>query len=185
MNTRLARRQTSRQTSLGLTLIEALMVTATAAASLGVTLPGWQDVRRAHQLESAAAQFAADAMQARSLAVALAAPVRLTVQQPEGGACYVIHTGHANDCTCDSQGRAACQGDAQALRVVGFDAAQPVRLRSNSASMLFDADRGTVTPTGTVSLSLPSGNGMNAVINIMGRVRRCTTGEPVAGYPAC
>lgn len=181
MNTR----QSRRQSSCGFTLIDSLVVVATLAVTLGTALPGLQAARQARQLEGAAAQLSTDVMHARSLAVAMVTPVRLSVQQQRGGACYVVHTGHAGDCSCDDQGRATCTGGAQSLHAVGFNASQSVQLRSNSPSMLFDPDRGTVTPTGTLSLSLPDGRGLNAVVNIMGRVRRCATGAAMTGYPEC
>jgi type IV fimbrial biogenesis protein FimT len=60
-----------------------------------------------------------------------------------------------------------------------------VALSSSSASMLFDAERGTVTPTGTLRLRLADGRAVHHVVNIMGRVRTCSPAGRVAGHPAC
>jgi len=169
----------------GLTLVESLAAIAPLAVTLGSVLPGLQQARERRHLEGAAAQLATDIRHARSLAVSQAAPVRFKVQQTVDGACYVIHTGHASDCTCNSQGVARCQPGAQALRVAGFGRDMPVRLSSNSASILFDGDRGTVTPTATFSLTLPDGRGLRQIVNIMGRVRACSPAAAVAGYPGC
>ena len=176
-----ARRQAQR----GLSLVESTMALAVIAVTLGAALPTFTQARDRRHLEGAAAQLATDLRHARSLAVSHRTPIRLSVQQASGGSCYVVHTGAAGDCQCTGTGTATCSANAQALRVVGFDADQPVQMLSNSRSILFDPDRGTVSPTGTVKLQLPSGAAIHEVINIMGRVRACSPAPALAGYPAC
>jgi type IV fimbrial biogenesis protein FimT len=56
---------------------------------------------------------------------------------------------------------------------------------ASSASMLFDADRGTVTPTGTLRLQLADGRAIHHVVNIMGRARTCSPRGAVPGHPPC
>lgn len=169
----------------GLTLIESLISLAVVAVSLGAAAPGFQQMQEQRQLEGAAAQLATDLRHARSLAVARRAPVRLSVQLSEGASCYVVHTGSAGDCRCSGAGTAVCTSGAQALRTVGFEAGRHLRLTSTSASMLFDPDRGTVSPTGTLNLQARSGASIRQVVNIMGRVRACSPGATMPGYPAC
>ena len=169
----------------GLTLIECVVTLAIIVITLGAAIPTFTQARERRHLEGAAAQLATDIHHARSLAVSHGAPVRLRVQQASDGSCYVVHTGSAGDCQCTGAGTSSCRGSGQALRTVGFERGGPVRLASNSASMLFDADRGTVTPTGTLSLQLPSGATIRQIVNIMGRVRSCSPGAAVVGYVAC
>ena len=169
----------------GLTLIECVVTLAIIVITLGAAIPTFTQARERRHLEGAAAQLATDIRHARSLAVSHGAPVRLRVQQASDGSCYVVHTGSAGDCQCTGAGTSSCRGSAQALRTVGFERGGPVHLASNSASMLFDADRGTVTPTGTLSLQLPSGATIRQIVNIMGRVRSCSPGAAVVGYVAC
>ncbi len=169
----------------GLTLVESLISLAVVAVSLGAAAPGFQQMLERRQLEGAAAQLATDLRHARSLAVARRAPVRLSVQIVEGSSCYVVHTGSAGDCRCSGEGTAVCTAGAQALRTVGFEAGRSLRLSSTSASMLFDPDRGTVTPTGTLHLQSSSGESIRQVVNIMGRVRACSPSGSMPGYPAC
>ena len=169
----------------GLTLVESLISLAVVAVSLGAAAPGFQQMQERRQLEGASAQLATDLRHARSLAVARHAPVRLSVQLSEGSSCYVVHTGSAGDCRCSGAGAAVCTAGAEALRTVGFEAGRRLRLTSSSASMLFDPDRGTVTPTGTLHLQASSGASLRQVVNIMGRVRACSPGSSMPGYPAC
>ncbi len=169
----------------GLTMVESLIVLAVTAVTLGSALPAFQQARQLRHLEGAAFQMATDLRLARSLAVAHGAPVRLSVQQPAGGSCYVVHTGSAGACTCSATGQATCSGAAQPLRSVGFESTGPVRLATAPTSMLFDADRGTVTPTGTMRFQLQGGPAIHQVVNIMGRVRACSPAAALRGYPAC
>ena len=68
---------------------------------------------------------------------------------------------------------------------MGFDARGALQVASNSGSMLFDPNRGTVTPTGTLRVQLQSGQALHQVVNIMGRVRACSPAGAVPGYPTC
>lgn len=169
----------------GLTLVECVVTLAIIVITLGAALPTFTQARERRHLEGAAAQLATDLRLTRSLAVSHRAPVRFRVQQVSDGSCYVVHTGAAGDCQCTGTGTSSCRGSAQALRTVGFERGGPVQLASNSASMLFDADRGTVTPTGTLSLQLQGGVTIRQIVNIMGRVRSCSPGAAAVGYAAC
>jgi type IV fimbrial biogenesis protein FimT len=145
--------------------------------------PGWADARDRRSLEAASAQLATDLRLTRSLAVAQGQAVRLTL--PAAQACYVVHTGPARACSCDATGAATCSEGAQALHVAALPGAGRVALSSSSGSMLFDADRGTVTPTGTLRLRLSDGRAVHHVVNIMGRTRTCSPAGRVAGHPVC
>ena len=169
----------------GLTLVECLITLAVVAVSLGAAAPSLRQMQERRQLEGAAAQLTTDIRHARSAAVARRAPVRLSVQTGEGSSCYVVHTGSAGDCGCSSSGEAVCSAGAEALRTVGFEAGRHLRLSSTSASMLFDPDRGTVTPTGTLQLQTADGAAIRQIVNIMGRVRACSPGGSMPGYRTC
>ena len=180
-----ARHGGPRRAQRGVTLVECVVTLAIIVITLGAAIPTFTQARERRHLEGAAAQLATDLRHARSLAVSHRASVRFSVQQVADGSCYVVHTGPAGDCQCTGAGSSSCRGNAQALRTVGFERAGPVHLASNSASMLFDADRGTVTPTGTLSLQLQGGATIRQIVNIMGRVRSCSPGAAAVGYVAC
>lgn len=180
-----SRKNSRRDSQIGFSLIESLAALAVMAVSLGAGLPSFKQAAERRHLEGAAAQLATDIRMARGLAVSHQASVRFSVQQASDGACYVIHTGRAGDCRCTGAGTAVCVAGAQALRSVGFAATGPVQFSANSASMLFDADRGTVTPTGTLSLQLRNGAAIRHIVNIMGRVRSCSPAGVVSGHAAC
>ena len=180
-----AQRRGQRRTQRGLTLIECVVTLAIIVITLGAAIPTFTQARERRHLEGAAAQLATDLRHARGLAVSHQSPVRFHVQQATDGSCYIVHTGQAGACQCTGAGTSSCRGNAQVLRTVGFGAASPVRLASNSASMLFDPTRGTVTPTGTLTLQLQGGATIRQIVNIMGRVRSCSPGAAVTGYVAC
>lgn len=175
----------ARQAQRGLSLVESLISVAVLAVSVGTVAPGFNQVLARRHLDGVSAQLATDLRLARSLAVSHRAPVRLSVHNKAGLSCYVIHTGSASECSCTGSDTAACTGGAQALRAVSFDPSHEVRISSSSASMLFDPDRGTVTPTGTLRLHARNGDTIHQVVNIMGRVRTCSPGGAVPGHPKC
>jgi type IV fimbrial biogenesis protein FimT len=172
-----------RRRQAGTSLVEASIVLAITGLLAGSVLPGWGDARERRQLEVASAQLATDLRLTRSLAVSRSQPVRLTTTAAQ--ACYVVHTGPAGACSCDASGAAFCSGTAQALRTAVLPGAGRVGLSVSSGSMLFDADRGTVTPTGTFRLRLADGRAIHHVVNIMGRARTCSPAGQVAGHPVC
>ena len=169
----------------GLSCLEAMAALAVAAFAAGSAAPSFTQARERRHLEGTAMQLATDLRYARSLAATHRAPVRFAVQVQGADACYVLHTGSTNQCRCTSAGAVTCSGEAQALRVVGFRATDPVRLASGSTSLLFDPDRGTVTPTATIKLRGAGNQAVHQIINIMGRVRACTPGGAMPGFPAC
>lgn len=166
----------------GLTLIEAGIVAAIAAVLVGAALPSFQQARERRHLEGLAAQLRTDIAHARSLAVARNQSVRLGLA---AGSCYVLHTGAAGACSCSDDGKASCKGDATLLRHEAFTPGSGVRLSSNSTSMVFDGQRGTVSPTGTIKLTGSSGAAIHTVVNIMGRARHCSPAPALPGYPKC
>lgn len=166
-----APRSGQRRTQRGLTLIECVVTLAIIVITLGAAIPSFTEARERRQLEGAAAQLATDIRHARSLAVSQATPIRLRVQQTVDGTCYVVHSGPAGTCSCTSQGTSQCSANARAFQSVGFDARGALQVASNSSSMLFDPNRGTVTPTGTLRIRLQSGQALHQVVNVMGRVR--------------
>ncbi len=176
-------RRPNRRRQLGTSLVEATIALAITGTLAGSVLPGLNEARERRALEAASAQLATDLRLARSLAVAQGQPVRLRVNA--GAACYVVHTGPAGACSCDGAGSASCGGTALALRVAALPGNGLVSLSTTSSSMLIDADRGTVTPTGTLRLRLADGRAVHHVVNIMGRVRTCSPAGAVAGHPVC
>lgn len=170
----------------GLTLVETLCCLIITGMLLAGALPSLRELRLRQTLHSAAAVLETDVQYARSLARSADRSVRLTLQTgTDGGSCYVIHTGTAGACSCDTgTGAAQCDGDATLLRVQSLPAAAAVRLSSASRSIVFDAGQGTVTPTATFVLADRDGRAVHQIVNILGRTRSCSP-SGLAGYRAC
>ena len=178
-------RNSFRNSQRGLTLIEVCATLAIASILAGTAAPSFKDIKQRRTLEGVSTELATDLQYVRSEAVARNQSVRLTVQQFAGGACYVIHTGSSTACQCAADGTVACAAGAQALKTVVLPNERRVDLASNSVSMLWHPDRGTVTPTGTLRLSLPDGKAIHHVVNILGRARTCSPQGQVSGQKVC
>lgn len=175
-----------KQAQRGLTLVEAGTATAIAAAALVTALPGFGDLLDARRAEGVAAELATDLRFARSEAVSRNAGVRVRLQgDADGTRCYVIHTGSAGACSCLDAGPPVCSGDAEPIKAVRFASDDRVQVQANVGSMLFDPVRGTVTPTGTLTILAADGRQMRHVVNILGRVRSCAAVGDWAGLKPC
>jgi type IV fimbrial biogenesis protein FimT len=169
----------------GISLVESLIVMAIAAVALGAAAPGLQQATERRHLEGAAAQLETDLMFARSLAVSGNRSLRVSFEATATGSCYVIHAGPAGACHCSNDGASVCKSGEPAVRTVFFDASASVGVHSNVRSILFDPDRGTSTPTGTIRVLGRGEAAIHKIVNIMGRVRSCAPAPGLAGYPPC
>lgn len=168
----------------GLTLLELLIVVAITAVVAASAAPSFSALLEARRLESAAMRLAADIQFVRSEAITRNRSLRLSVQAGEGASCWIVHTGAAADCRCDAA-VATCNGSARVIRSVVLPGSDRVGLSANVGSMLFDPLHGTITPTGTLRLAAAHAGTVHHVVNVLGRVRSCSPGATVPGYPAC
>ena len=169
----------------GFTLIESLIGLAVVGVIVGSVLPNFGAALERRHLEGAAAQLETDILYTRSQAVATNEALRMRFQQGGSGSCYVVHSGPANACECQADGSATCSAAGQTYRSVGFAPTGAVQLRANVNAILFSPNLGTSTPTGTLRLSGRQDRAVHLVVNLMGRVRACSPGAAINGYPAC
>lgn len=168
----------------GLTAVEMAVTLGVVAVLLGTAIPGLQELRQRRQAEAIAAQLETDLQLARAEAVARNDGVRMAFHQDTTGSCYVMHTGPAAGCRCDSGGATLCMAGSDPLRSFALGPGTRVHLRANSGSLVFDPVKGTVTPTTTIRIDSPAGQ-IRVVVNVMGRVRTCAPEGGLAGYPRC
>lgn len=169
----------------GFTLIESLLVATILLIIIAAVAPAFSGTIERRRIEGLVHQFETDVRYAQAEAQARAGSVRLSFSPVANGSCYIVHTGGPTDCTCTAQGDAECIGAARALRVAYVPARDRVQVSSNSKSMLFNAARQTVTPTGTVTFSGSQGRSVKQIVNVTGRVRTCSPQGSVAGYRRC
>lgn len=170
----------------GLTLVEACIAMAMLAITAVMSIPPFADMLQRRRLIGWADNLAADIRFARSEAVARADNVRMTLLTGSGQGCYVIHTGPPDACTCATVSEpAACAAPASALKTVWIAAGNAPTLTANVPSQMF-TPQGTVTPTGTWTLTAPSGQQVQHVVNLLGRIRSCTRGpSSLPRWKAC
>ncbi len=169
----------------GVTLIECCATLAIVSILAGTALPSFDSMLKTRRLEGQAAEMAIDLHYVRSEAVARNEGVRVSFHNVAGGTCTLIHTGSTADCSCDSSGTATCTGGAMALKTLFNAAASGTSIQANVASMRFDPNNGTVTPTATVRVTGADGRAIHHVVNIMGRVRSCSPAGAMPGLKPC
>jgi Tfp pilus assembly protein FimT len=133
-----------------------------------------------------AAALADDLRLARSEAARLDDSVYFRVSGKGANACYVMYIGSKGDCDC-AGGRAICKKPGSAvIKAEWLPATQPVRLSSNAETLQFQHRQGLVTQTGSIDLSIGSGQTIRQVVAITGRVRSCYVGaSKMAGLAKC
>lgn len=170
----------------GCTLVELLCTLCILLVLVGGTLPMLQDLLARQLLRAHAAALETDIHLARSHALFNGQAVRLSMQSvPQGGSCYIVHTGALDACRCTGGGQSACERGAVALRVVEQAGLTGIALAAASRNLSFDAGKGTVTPTATLRLIDGDGRALHQVVNLMGRVRTCSPAEGFAGLRRC
>lgn len=177
--------QPTRRRQQGVTLVEAATVLAIVGILAGAAAPSLQDLRERGHVEGVAAQLETDIQLARGAAVLYSEGVRLSFQDTAHGSCYIVHTGDADACECGTSGPAVCKPGVASIRTVRVGREVPVRLSSNSGSIYFEHNRGTVTPTATIQVVGSGGHTLHQVVNLMGRVRSCVPGGTWSPYKAC
>lgn len=179
------RTSTARRNSLGFTLVELCTCLGITAALLGQAVPSLSKLRQEQALRAAANALAGDLRLARSEAAQAGESVYFRISGKGANACYVLHTGARNDCDC-AGGKAVCtKPGSHIIKAEWVPTSQPIRLRSNAETLVFQYRQGLVTQTGSIELSLDKGPGIRQVVAITGRVRNCATGTKLAGMPSC
>ncbi|HEU5297479.1 MAG TPA: GspH/FimT family pseudopilin [Burkholderiaceae bacterium] len=171
----------------GVSLIEAMCALVIVSLTIGGAVPSLASLRQRAELAGAAAQLETDVQFARGQAVALNRTVQLSLREANGATCYIVHTGPAANCVCNSAepNTASCSGGAELLRAVSFANPGPVQVRSASKSLTFEPVWGTVTPTATLRVEARDGQAIHQVVNLLGRVRSCSPQGRVTGERAC
>lgn len=176
---------TPRSATRGLTLVDLLCVLAVTAVLMGGAMPGWQALKQSLLLRSVADTVETDIQYARTVAMTTDRTVRLAVQaHPAGGSCTLVHLGGSGSCSCDTHGQAVCTGDGEALRVSEQRAIHGVTLTTVDKSLVFDAGKGTISPTATLKLQDAQGRELRQIVNILGRVRYCSP-QALVGTARC
>jgi type IV fimbrial biogenesis protein FimT len=170
----------------GLSMVELLCSLTITVILLGGALPMFNELRTGMALHATAALLETDLQYARSAAITGGTSVRLSVLGTAGGgSCYVLYSGAANACSCEGRGQTRCEAGARLLRLEEQAGSAGVSLVPLQRSIVFDAHKGTVTPTATVQVVAADGRAIHQVVNIMGRVRACAQGGSLGGLPVC
>lgn len=177
---------TTRPLQTGLTLVELMTALSVATVSLMTAIGGFGSMLQNRRAEGIADELRADLQFIRSESVSRNVGLRFGFEQAGSGAsCYVIHTGSTGACSCIAGEVPVCRNGAIAIKSIQLPAEATTRVESNSASLLFDPTRGTVTPTATITVRNADGRELHHVVNVLGRVWSCAAVGQWSGYRAC
>lgn len=169
-----------RRASTGFTLIETLVCAALIAVLAALVWPGLRQWWLGQRLVIAAQAVLVDLQRARNEALLGARTVQVQISDQADASCLVIHTGPPNSCRCTADPSAACPSGSRLITIARWPrrAGEP-RLQANVTSMQFNGRQGSVTPAGTVTVSLEGIGEIRHVVSITGRARSCgTEGTP-------
>lgn len=169
----------------GFSLVETCVVLAVISILASVGIPQVHSLMEAQHVGGIAQQLATDIRYARSQSTLRAEAVRLSFHTTSAGTCYLIHTGRADDCSCNASGASVCvSATAQVLASQAAPSAG-VAIASNVPSMSFEPRLGIVSPAGTVRIEGLQGRAVHHVVSPMGRIRTCIPSGSAGAGPSC
>lgn len=176
----------SRQAIQGWTLIECCSALAVVCVLASSAVSSFTDLITRKRLEMGSNQLLADLHYLRSEVVARNEGLRISFRQDDGGSCYVLHNGAAQDCTCSSNGSTSCQSPtARVIKSLALPTRNGITIQSNVASIHFDPRLGTSSPAGTVRVVDKQDRSIHHVVSIRGRVRVCAPEDNLPNLPSC
>lgn len=171
----------------GYSLLEMLVVCAMLATFAAVSAGGITGLVSTRRLDAIASELARDLHYARAEAVVRNTDMHFAFAVDEVGSCYVIHTGSKKDCSCTPETGVLCAADTTAVKWVSWPRSQGAWLTTAPATFTITSRLGMVTPTARVELADARGNdqGIDVIVNQLGRARRCWQGTPIGSLPQC
>lgn len=173
----------------GFSIIEAMVVVAIVAILATVAVPSFIELIGKQRLKGAASVLYGDLQYARSEAVQRNIPVTVTFTAGNSATwCYIIHTVvTGTTCTCGASG--SCTGSAVNLKnVSGADSSgvtMALALTGGATEIPFEPRQGMATTSGNITLTGINSLQVQNQVNLLGRVRLCSPGGAVSGYPSC
>lgn len=156
----------------GLTLVEAMVTVAILGILAAIALPSYNGFIINSRVKGVAANVQTDLQYARSVATQGNENVTVVF----GTNCYAIYRGTTTSTSCT---------DTSALKNVSITTADGVSLSSTFTTTEFNPARGTVTNTGTITVSNGAAK-LAASLGVTGRTKLCAPSDStVGGFPAC
>lgn len=174
------------RTQRGFSLVEAAAAFAVVSILAASAAPGYLTFLDKRRVEGLAAEIATDLQLTRSEAVARNQNLKISFGlTPTGRGCYVLHTETSGSCTCADDGPATCSAGALEIKTVRAPADGRTSFRANVAGMVYESNRGTTTPGGSIDITGSSGNALRHVVSMLGRVRTCSPNGSMTRYRRC
>jgi type IV fimbrial biogenesis protein FimT len=165
--------------------MQAMVSLACVAILCGLAMGQWGVWLVTTRLQGQVGELVQDLHWARSEAATRGQNIHWSLHDGTGAqGCYVVHTGAAHACNCDTKPQEHCSNEAIALKVIQWESGQGVQISASTSSMRWSPQTGVVTPTNTIRLGTSTG-AIHIVVNILGRIRTCSPDGRIPHHPAC
>ena len=166
----------------GFTLVELMIAVAVLAILMAIVAPSFNNFFDKYRVKRAADTFSSFLINSKSEAIKRNKSVRTVITGTGATWC----AGMTENATCNCSTDGACQIDG-ADRVISSTAFKGVKLLGPDSPHVFEfkTNRGTVAGNDSVQLESAAGLKLNVVVSWIGRIRLCSPGGSISGYPSC
>lgn len=169
----------------GFTLVELMIAVAVLAILMAIAAPSFNNFFDKYRVKRAADTFSSFLINSKSEAIKRNKSVRTVITGTGATWC----AGMTENATCNCSPVSDCQIDG-VDRVISSTAFKGVQLLGPATAITphvfeFKTNRGTVAGNNSVQLESAAGLKLNVVVSQFGRIRLCSPGGSISGYPSC
>lgn len=165
--------------SRGLTLLELLLAITVVLVLIGLAMPSFIEIIQSHRLRQASESFYNDLLLARATAIKQQTTVFVVFQSGTNW-CYGLNNN--SSCSCSVTNNCQLNGTTKIITSSNFNGVTLNTSNFSGANTAFEGVRGTVSNTGTITLS-NNGKSVSIIINKMGYIQICS--NTFSGYNPC
>lgn len=170
----------------GFTLVELMIAVAVLAILMAIAAPSFNNFFDKYRVKRAADTFSSFLINSKSEAIKRNKSVSAVITGT--GATWCVGMTEAATCNCSTDGACRIDGVDRVISSTAFKGVQLLGPATASTPHVFEfkTNRGTVAGTNnSVQLESAAGLKLNVVVSQFGRIRLCSPGGSISGYPSC
>jgi len=169
----------------GFTLIEMMISVAVLIVLVAIVAPSFNNFFDKYRVKRAADTFSSFLINSKSEAIKWNKSVSAVITGT--GATWCVGMTEAATCNCSTGGACQIDGVDRVISSTAFKGVQLLGPATASTPHVFEfkTNRGTVAGNDSVELESAAGLKLNVVVSQVGRIRLCSPGGSISGYPSC